>query len=338
MESDPLLRTPNQPDPDYENGHVPTRKRYRPLIVEPILILYFLGWTPRITLMQQYVHARFQEDLGFSGHTYSNDTVTQCYLNKSSGTFKEEQHVQATSSSWLLYYDIIGIIPSFLTIMFLGAYSDKRGRRLLLILSSLGEFCTQLSVYLTILFHLPLAMTYIGQVIQAFMGGPSAMLMAVFAYVSDITTHEERTFRIVVLEICLGVGAVTSELALGPAIQKFGYMWPLVPCMLFQVINMLYVTLFVPETIVPDVNSKVFSLDYVKGTFLVYFRDNGTARRWKLQLCIIILVLIGMVELGTSDVMTLFLIDAPLCWKPASIGYFVVTIIHFALYMPVHIN
>lgn len=98
----------------------------------------------------------------------------------------------------------------------MGAWSDKRGRKMPLILGLFGKFyySTMIVVnslqpkwpveYIIYTATLPMTIT----------GADVAIFAAAFAYLSDITSPESRTIRVTVLEVCY-LATMPTGIALG---------------------------------------------------------------------------------------------------------------------------
>ena len=169
---------------------------------------------------------------------------------------------------------------------------------------------------------LPLSWFLIASVIEGCFGGQAMFLMAAFSYVSDITTEKNRSFRIILLESCLGVGIATSQLALGYIIKDLGYMWPFGILGSLVLLDILYIIFCVVETVIPSCKVPLMSTEHIKGTFRLYLRDDGSSRRWKLWVTLSIVVIAGLPELGGQDPKTYHLLDSPLCWNSVLLGQF----------------
>lgn len=140
---------------------------------------------------------------------------------------KEELAVQeliAGMESWKNV--ILTAIPSFL-ILFLGAWSDRTGRRKICILLPLfGDFLMCLSNILNAYFfyELPVEVTmFFEAFFPAITGGWISVYMGAFSYVSDVSTEESRTFRVGVANLCLTAGTPIGSVLSGILLKYIGY-------------------------------------------------------------------------------------------------------------------
>lgn len=96
-----------------------------------------------------------------------------------------------------------------LIILFWGSWSDRHHRRKPCILIPIvGEFLATVGLMLCVFFeNTPMEAAGLSEAIfPALTGGWFVMLMGVFSYIADITTEEERTLRIGILNVCFSVG------------------------------------------------------------------------------------------------------------------------------------
>ena len=89
-----------------------------------------------------------------------------------------------------------------------------------------------------------------------------------------------------------------------------------------------YVVCDFRETIDPkDPTARFFTLSHYKQIYNLYMRDDGTRRRWKLQLSLLILFLICIPQVGNGQVLTFFQLDSPICFTSVDIGLWNVCVI-----------
>ena len=164
------------------------------------------------------------------------------------------------------------------------------------------------------------------------------MFMGAFAYVADTSSPDQRAIRMTVLDALFLIAAAVGELFVGYWIKAQGFLHPLYFVMAGKIITLIYAIFFIPETIgrrkatveppqqqssskAPSTSSSAsFSLEDVKKGFLLYFNDNGTGRRWKLNVLLASYILANIIT--SYRIMTLFEMNTPLCWDSVFIGYF----------------
>jgi MFS transporter, PCFT/HCP family, solute carrier family 46, member 3 len=109
------------------------------------------------------------------------------------------------------------VIPIILA-LFLGAWSDKRGRKIPLILGLIGKLYYSLMIVVNANnpdWSLEMII-YTAQIPSAFTGADIAIFACAFAYISDVSTVEDRTIRITILDVCylatIPIGVALGEL------------------------------------------------------------------------------------------------------------------------------
>lgn len=122
------------------------------------------------------------------------------------------QEVETLTAHWNLYISLGGFSVGLLVVPLLGSWSDLAGRRPVLIISSLG-LALQAAVYLVVMYlKLPVAYFLMGRILSGLSGDFTAILAGCFAYVADTTDRRSRTFRVAVLEACLGLSGMLASI------------------------------------------------------------------------------------------------------------------------------
>lgn len=96
-----------------------------------------------------------------------------------------------------------------LLILFWGSWSDRhRRRKPCMLIPIVGEFITAIGLILCTYFdRLPMEVAGVTEALfPGLTGGWFTMLMGVFSYIGDVTTEEERTLRVGVVNLCFSVG------------------------------------------------------------------------------------------------------------------------------------
>lgn len=106
-------------------------------------------------------------------------------------------------ANFLLWNGIVSYIVPFVLALFLGAWSDKRGRKLPLLLGLLGKlFYSIMIVVISYQPHLPVeSILYLASFPSAITGADVAIFASAYSYIADITTSEKRTLRVTILDV-----------------------------------------------------------------------------------------------------------------------------------------
>lgn len=122
------------------------------------------------------------------------------------------QEVETLTAHWNLYISLGGFSVGLLVVPLLGSWSDLVGRRQVLILPNLG-LALQTIVYLVVMYlKLPVVYFLVGRLLSGLSGDFNAVLAGCFAYVADISDRRSRTFRVAILEACLGLSGMLASI------------------------------------------------------------------------------------------------------------------------------
>lgn len=159
-----------------------------------------------------------------------------------------KKEVQKTVSLFHQWDSIAGhIIPIFLA-LFLGAWSDKRGRKLPLIIGLFGKLYYSLMIIVNA--NQPTwplnYVVYTATIPAAFSGADVAIFASCFAYISDVSSVKNRTLRITILDAAY-LFTMPTGVAIGAQLyklfnQSFGLMFACNAGML--VLSILYSLVF----------------------------------------------------------------------------------------------
>lgn len=121
----------------------------------------------------------------------------------------EEETVQQMVARMAAWKTMIQSLFPCLLILFWGSWSDRhRRRKPCILIPVVGEFLGVVGLMLCVYFEkAPMEAAALTEAIfPSLSGGWFTMLMGVFSYIADITTEEERTLRIGILNVCFSVG------------------------------------------------------------------------------------------------------------------------------------
>ena len=212
----------------------------RKITVEPVLFFYMLCTFMSYPLVQQLAFRKIC-------HEKYDDEICK-NLTKS-----QETYVQQTTSKWILYQSISLTLPSIFASLILGSWSDKVGRKVILILPSVGSILLYINYIMNVaFFSLNVNFIIIGVCISGFFGGFATTLLGVFSYISDITDKSQRTMRVAVLESMIFMGGTVGNLVGGVLVEHHGFMPAFGLCLALNVLIILYVSFVLPESYFPQ--------------------------------------------------------------------------------------
>lgn len=157
----------------------------------------------------------------------------------------EEDEVQKLIASVNVWKSAIHTILPTILMLFIGAWSDKTGRRkVCLLMPILGEMTTcLLSMINTYFFYeVNVEWTVFMEVITpSLTGGWYTMFLGAFSYLGDITSRETRTFRMGILNLCMTIGFPIGMGLSGVLLKYLGYYGVFAIALSFHVLNLCYV-------------------------------------------------------------------------------------------------
>ncbi|ETN65245.1 MFS transporter, PCFT/HCP family, solute carrier family 46 (folate transporter), member 1/3 [Anopheles darlingi] len=216
------------------------------------------------------------------------------------------QHLVARMAGWKTVLQ--SALPCLL-ILFWGSWSDRHGRRKpCMLIPIVGEFLTAIGLILCTYFEsVPMEVAGITEALfPALTGGWFTMFMGVFSYIADVTTTEERTLRIGIVNLCFSLGVPIGMAFSGILLKQIGFYG------VFSISASLYlVAFFYGAFLVPEVNilnekerlrasekrnllTDFFDREHVMETFRVAFKIGQRQRRLRvIMLMIVVMVVIG---------------------------------------------
>ncbi|KAM9370641.1 proton-coupled folate transporter [Phaethornis superciliosus] len=296
----------------------PPARRFLPLpAVEPLLFLATLSMALQGPLATQYLWDRLGAEHGYSGHNSSSPTG--CGNGSVSDPLQKE--VEALVSHWNLYINLGGFFTGLFSVTLFGPWSDSVGRRPALILSAVG-MTLQAAVYLLVMYlQLHVAYFLLGRILSGLWGDYNLILASCFAYVADITEKRARTFRVAILEACLGIAGMLASIGGGQWRKAQGYINPFWLVLSASLAAALYAAFCLQESVKQPKPAKLFTLSHYKAVYRLYTAPEHLSSRRALALYTLACFLLVTVHFGAKDLYVLYELGSPLCWAADLIGY-----------------
>ncbi|EFN75365.1 uncharacterized protein LOC105191424 isoform X2 [Harpegnathos saltator] len=175
--------------------------------VEPTMWLYMMAFMFTSVVEQAFfVHKACRVD-----HGYSEEICLHLNENKNIQT-----EVQKTVSEFQQWYNLAGHIIPIILALFFGNWSDRRGRKLPLVIGLIGKLIYSFMIVINSLmpnWNLNMVI-YTAVVPMGLLGGDVIIFGSCFAYLTDICSYEERTMRITILDIVY-LSTMPTGIALG---------------------------------------------------------------------------------------------------------------------------
>ncbi|XP_026298071.1 thymic stromal cotransporter homolog isoform X2 [Apis mellifera] len=129
--------------------------------------------------------------------------------------------VQLTVSNFHQWNNIAGHVVPIILAFFYGNWSDRRGRKLPLIMGLLGKFIYSFMIVINSMMDTWNLNTvvYFATLPMGMLGGDVVIFGSCFAYISDITSIQQRTLRITILDV-IYLSTMPTGVALGSYIYS----------------------------------------------------------------------------------------------------------------------
>ncbi|KAI8749365.1 proton-coupled folate transporter [Biomphalaria glabrata] len=304
----------------YKTGEAMLDAIIRPFVISAVckdltrdMVIVSHAWTPRQVL-------------------FMNGTLDPCeYLQELPGL---EGPVQTRAATFLMFYRILVNIPAVVLGLFCGAWSDRTGRKLPMMIPSIGSTLAVLLYMLGIVLEEhTLMIIMFGALIQGILGKSSVITMAVNSYISDTTFHEDRTRKLGKLLAMNFFGLFVGSLLAGGLQDISSLQVSLVVVSIFHAASLLTVVLCMDESIHdklpseegfdPKYNTQpgLFSLQGVKESVRSLVKPREDGKRTIVLVAFVGMFLNQICKVGEQDVTVLFVQKPPLSWEPSGYGY-----------------
>ncbi|XP_034941213.1 proton-coupled folate transporter [Chelonus insularis] len=195
---------------DRLSSHRPIEKYFgwiRYISVEPTMWLYLMAYMITSVVEQAF----FVYKACRVNHNFSEDTCQNINENE---TVKNV--VQLTVSDFHQWNNIAGHVVPIILALFFGNWSDRRGRKLPLIIGLLGKIIY--SGMIVVNAFIPtwdvFMIIYTATIPMGMLGGDIAIFASCFAYISDVSSIKQRTLRVTILDIAY-LSTMPTGVALG---------------------------------------------------------------------------------------------------------------------------
>lgn len=231
------------------------------------------------------------------------------------------QEVETLTSHWTLYMNVGGFLVGLFWSTLLGAWSDRVGRRPLLVLASLGLLLQAVVSIFVVQLELHVGFFVLGRALCALLGDFNGLLAASFASVADVSSNHSRTFRMALLEACIGVAGTLASLLGGHWLRAQGYANPFWLALALLILMTLYAAFCFGETVKEPKSTRLFTLRHHRSIARLYVVPAPEKSRMHLALYSLAIFVVVTVHFGAQDILTLYELSAPLCWDSKLIGY-----------------
>lgn len=227
---------------------------------------------------------------------YDRNTCDHIMSGRTQNFTEQERRVQgmvAGMTAWS--FPLQTALPGILT-LFVGAWSDRSGnRKTFMVLPIVGKLISTIGMILSTLFFLQVGMNetaLLEGLPPALAGGRVVMTMAVYSYITDITSVSERTFRLGIVTAIMTLSRPIGLALSGIMTKRIGYYGVFLTACVCYLIGFLYITMRLKEkpkkkTVDSEDGAPllaVFSLKDAVDTMRVAFRTREGTKRLQIIL------------------------------------------------------
>jgi len=248
---------------------------------------------------------------------------------------EKEDEVQLMAANYLMYYRLLMTIPAVFLGLFCGAYSDKYGRKIPMMMPSIGSVFAVLLYMLSIMceeYRIPLIL--VGSALQGMFGKSSVITMAVNSYVSDTSEVEDRTKKLGKLLAMNFLGLFAGSLLSGLFQDGTDLLTTYCGVVFIHAAVVIVAVFAVNDTV--DFPSKrknddanefkeeccaLFRLSNIKESVMVLVKPRMHNARFLILALFFTSVLNQTCKVGEMDITVLFVTRSPLSWPRSWYGY-----------------
>ncbi|XP_058019898.1 proton-coupled folate transporter [Ahaetulla prasina] len=284
---------------------------------EPVLLLATLALALQAPLCPQLLWDRLAGRNGSGSGPGPAGEPGGCPNHTGSGP----QELETLVAHWNLYLNLAGFFVGLFSVTLFGPWSDSVGRRPVLILPALG-MALQAAIYLVVIYaELPVGYLLVGRVLSGLSGDYNLILAGCFAYVADVSDRTARTFRVAVLEACLGLAGMVASVLGGQWRKAQGYVAPFWMVFAASLAAALYSAFVLQESVPQRQPQRLLTLRHYKAVYRLY-ASPARGQAWRqLLLYSLAFFVVVTVHFGAREILVLYELGPPLCWQSELIGY-----------------
>ncbi|XP_065070055.1 proton-coupled folate transporter-like isoform X2 [Rhopilema esculentum] len=229
------------PEPEVAARQQPLKSYLKKMTVEPVLFLCIASAVIKFVILPQFMlNSICQRD--FSTSVCSN-------LTSPANTGKQAQ-VQSTTAKWMLALYSVSLSISLCTVPLLGSFADAFGSKSAL-LFQLVMFDLQSITYVVLSWKsVQPAYLFICISLGGLSGDIVGVTMLTCSYLSRITTEEDRTFRLTLLDGIISLSLCIFTFISGFVITAFGFSASYLFSFGFDTIALLWLIILVKNDVV----------------------------------------------------------------------------------------
>lgn len=269
------------------------------ITVEPFVICYIL---PSVLAGLAVQNLCFEKAC-LVNLQYDERTCQHIMRGRTHNYTEQEQNVQTLVTKMTAWsYPVQTALPGILA-LFVGAWSDRTGnRKAFMVLPILGKLISVIGIILSTILFFQVGMNetaLLEGLPPALAGGRVAMNMAVYSYITDITSDADRTFRIGIITAILTLSRPVGLALSGYMIERCGYYGVFGFACAFYLVGFVYIIVRLKENPRKKVESEkvqtilsMFTIKDLTATLKVAIKSRKGTRRLQIILIMFAYMLI----------------------------------------------
>ena len=307
------------------------RQITRLITVEPVVILVAFCWTSQSPLLEQYGYAKLAAKANVS--ILPSEEENNCNANESDPIYEIQQKIQSQTSDFVMILMLISSLPNVIVLPVFMFLSDRFGRKPILLFNLSCMLIGYIELLVFVQLDESLEMMYISAATFGLFG-TQTLLSTSLAYLADCSDRVDRSFKMIIFEVCTSIASILSNISTGFLIKYVDIIFPFLSFVVCTSVALLYTLFLLPESLRKTHHVKQerswgnFIAPY-KASIAVFFKDNGTNRRWKIQLTAAVNAVVTGNHVGLLILLPLYLLNSPICFDSLSIAIVIVEIYFF---------
>lgn len=292
------------------------------ITVEPSLFLYMTASFMNFPLQQQLVYSHYCDlNPDCSGKLPATLSPTTNHSHSPCGTRSD---VSAQTSHFNLYLTLAAILPGSVITLALGAWSDGVGRKLVMGLPVAGAAGGAIVNILVYYLKLDIQFLILSSLISGLLGSYAMFNQASFAYAADMTSQQQRTRRLGILEAMIFLGMTVGSEVGGVWKKEQGFGPPFWGVLVSFLLVLSYVSLILQESTIADCVSTrpggIITKQNLTRAVGLLLRPSPV--QFQMVAICIALIFATLNFNGIVDVTVPYLFDEPFRWDSALLGHF----------------
>lgn len=289
-------------------------------LVEVAYFVFFLARHMSLPLFQEYVQEQVHKQHNMSMANLDPDT-----LNEEQTRIHHEAQQEST-------YDVLSLqisegLPAVVSVLILGAVSDRTGRRkIMLWLPALGSILYSLIFILIMYTGWSLDGLFMASAIRGISGSMTAFLAGGSYYAINTVKPHQRSSRLALQELLNGAAYAIGNLMVGFWVKANGFLQPFWFTFICSLIAFL-ISFFLVQELKPETERTPRRLtgNCCIDTFspmAKFFKCKDNLNLVRMWLAILAFQTYAIVHIGQINTLVLYLLGAPMAWQSTKIGVF----------------